>query len=178
MTYRGLRHLLDVTLSCLRQLKVSGSPVEHWDDLIINILVQRLPSDTADLWEQRRMTLVDPKLVDLQQFLEGKAQGCYLSEERIAEQIGSTEQKPEEDNEACLMTDCKETHPLYRCARFKALDRLSRREILRQTNVCKCCLLPGHKAKHCHFKGCSDCPEDTPRHNSRLCLKSLAEADE
>lgn len=41
-SYRGLRHILDTTSSCLRQLKVMNVPVNYWDDIVINVTGQRL----------------------------------------------------------------------------------------------------------------------------------------
>lgn len=85
-SYDGLRIILDTVASSLRQLKVLGVSTDSWDDIMINIITQRLPGATLDSWEQKRISILNPSLTDLQRLLESKARGRRAVEGDAAEQ--------------------------------------------------------------------------------------------
>lgn len=58
-----LRKLIDTILKNLRALKLLGEPTEHWDTLIIYLMVSKLDSTTEREWEQYKSTLL-PKSHD------------------------------------------------------------------------------------------------------------------
>lgn len=74
-THDNLRAILDAMSSGLRQLRVLGVPVDTWDDIMINVISQRLPGATLDSWEQKRIGIVRPTLEDLRNLIESKARG-------------------------------------------------------------------------------------------------------
>lgn len=76
-----LRKLIDNILKNLRALKLLGEPTEHWDTLIIYIVVSKLDPITERDWEEHRINLNTGnnsksiiKLEDLLQFLRNKAE--------------------------------------------------------------------------------------------------------
>ncbi|ODM90728.1 hypothetical protein Ocin01_15954, partial [Orchesella cincta] len=44
----GLQQLLDTTKECLRTLTVLGRPVEHWDDVIVHFILERMDPETPE----------------------------------------------------------------------------------------------------------------------------------
>lgn len=79
-THMSLRKIIDVTANTVRQLEAMGVPVDQWDSILINIIVDRLPRATTDAWEQRRNVNKKPTLRELLAFLEAKARGRIYTE--------------------------------------------------------------------------------------------------
>lgn len=67
--------MIDTTNSEIRQLRVNGSPVEHWDQLIIYTLITRMPSKTLAVWEEINDFSDMPTLDDVLNFLGKRARG-------------------------------------------------------------------------------------------------------
>lgn len=204
-----------------------GIDISGWGPIMVNIIGQRLPRSTLDAWEQRRIAMEDPQLSDLQLFLESKARGRRVMEDRSGlverepsreprrrdEQRGynrdararpypdtrnssSAQYRPSRNNvndeqtgpqfrpfyapsnEKCPMEGCQEIHPVFKCGEFLRNPLEARREVVRRANLCRCCLLPGHRAADCTFPPCRSCPEDHDRHSFRLCPKSTKRANE
>lgn len=81
-SHDGLRTIIDVITSTLRQLDVLGIATESWDEIIIHIVTARLPSRTLESWEQKRIGLgKSPTLKQLFEFLEAKASGRRFVDE-------------------------------------------------------------------------------------------------
>ncbi|KAI5637906.1 hypothetical protein NE865_09421 [Phthorimaea operculella] len=74
-----IRKLIDVTLKNIRALKLLGESTEHWDTLIIYMIVSKLDQSTEREWEQHKCSLSvtdDSKIIkldDLVKFLRQKA---------------------------------------------------------------------------------------------------------
>lgn len=76
-----LRQLIDNVLKNLRALKILGEPTEHWDTIIIYLVVSKLDQVTEREWEQHKCTIL-PKnneskakltVEQLLQFLKARA---------------------------------------------------------------------------------------------------------
>jgi len=70
--YITLRKLIDDALRHLRSLKSLGRPIEHWDDLIIHLIVTKLESSLISDWEDHIPTGEMPTLKQLIDFLSHK----------------------------------------------------------------------------------------------------------
>ncbi|XP_055383858.1 uncharacterized protein LOC129613708 [Condylostylus longicornis] len=69
----GIRKLLDITNECLQALTNMMVEVEEWDPILVYLTVQKLPSETHQLWEQSiGCSKSIPSLGELAQFLETK----------------------------------------------------------------------------------------------------------
>lgn len=75
-----LRKLIDTILKNIRALKLLNEPVQHWDSLIIYIIVTKLDLTTEREWEEYKCTVfqnkgshTNLKLDDLLQFLRNRA---------------------------------------------------------------------------------------------------------
>lgn len=70
---KDLRTLLDTTSDAITALKNIKRPVEHWDDLIVFILVQKLDKVTRREWEFKQGdTTANPTFQELESFLSAR----------------------------------------------------------------------------------------------------------
>jgi len=65
----ALRKLIDDTLCHLRSLKSLDRPIEHWNDLIIHLIVTKLESSLSSDWEDHIPAGEMPTLKQLIDFL-------------------------------------------------------------------------------------------------------------
>lgn len=76
-SYDGLRKIIDTTHEAIRQLKTLTVPVEHWDQILVFMLVERLDEVTFDAWMNRESANeardVLPTLSALFEFLEKRS---------------------------------------------------------------------------------------------------------
>lgn len=73
---------------------------------------------------------------------------------------------------SCVVSGCKEMHPLWRCEAFMKMPLLDRVETMKSNRLCRCCLSPGHMSFACARSGCSKCPEAKFKHHIKLCPKT------
>lgn len=71
----------------------------------------------------------------------------------------------------CLMEGCDEIHYLGQCTKFKNWTIAERSKFVKEKQLCRCCLRPGHMSNVCGKRGCSDCPDAKPPHHFHLCFK-------
>lgn len=74
-TNSGLRRMVDVTHETTRSLAAMKRPVDQWDDILVHILVAKLPKPTIISWEMEQKGTELPTLKALLEFLEGRARG-------------------------------------------------------------------------------------------------------
>lgn len=145
-SYEGLRAILDVMASSLRQLKVLGVPVESWDDIMINIVAQRLPGVTLDSWEQRRISIRNPTLEDLRLLLESKTRGRRALENTVQpREGGNNEQNRRRDNRYRPYPEHRREYGTTR----REIDRVARNS---DAVVDDRCPIAGCKQNHFVFK--------------------------
>lgn len=72
----------------------------------------------------------------------------------------------------CIMPSCGQVHYLGQCRLFSALSINDKLKVVKDHNLCRCCLVPGHMASKCQRSGCSKCPDQRPQHHFRLCPKA------
>ncbi|CAH2096332.1 unnamed protein product [Euphydryas editha] len=73
-----IRRLIDTTLRNLRALKSLNEPTEHWDTIIINLVVSKLDASTEREWENCKGSILTDsnkrlQLDDLLSFLKNKS---------------------------------------------------------------------------------------------------------
>lgn len=71
----------------------------------------------------------------------------------------------------CLIKNCTQNHPIFLCDEFKRMKYDDKLLLVREHNLCRCCLKPGHIARTCGYIGCKDCPGVTIKHHFRICPK-------
>lgn len=94
-SHDGIRTIIDVTTSTLRQLEVLGIATTSWDEIIIHIITARLPAETWKTWEQKRIGFgQSPTLSQLFEFLEAKASGRRFIDEQQPQEAEQYKHNP------------------------------------------------------------------------------------
>lgn len=74
-SYESIRAMIDTTNSVMRQLRVCGSPVEHWDQFLAHHLITRMSPRALATWETSQDLKQMPTVQEVLQFLEKRARG-------------------------------------------------------------------------------------------------------
>lgn len=187
----ALQKLCNITHEVIRQLKVLGHPVQHYDSIFVHALHERLDPEMSREWELRRDSEM-PKIADMLTFLDRQAKASFgvKSSERKekkenrkrpfhgkdkgevdskrAKSGSEQEQKSDAKNGKPNCTLCnKEPHRLFKCGSFLKMSLEERKKYAREQKICFNCLLPNHSAKECTFGDCNRC--ENQKHNSTLC---------
>lgn len=171
----GLQQLLDTTSECIRSLKVLGRPVEHWDDLLVFIIVEKLDLETRREWAMALKGTDPPTYRKLQEFLEQHVRGLQAggqSSHQASKPIKSERKNSSSSNH--ITTDascpvCKNNHELYTCQTFKSMTPEERMHKVKNSSLCSNCLKGGHISRSCPSKG--SCKKCGKRHNTLLHLE-------
>ncbi|CAH0715627.1 unnamed protein product, partial [Brenthis ino] len=185
-----LRKLIDIILKNLRSLKLLGEPTEHWDTLIIYMIVSKLDNTTEREWEKYRSDLLlnerqnDCKtrvqVNDLLQFLKARAdmletlQVSHYKQGYDSKTITKTSHNnskvhcnlsTSKSNKVIkrLCPYCKADHYLYSCQKFLDLAIDTKINFVTNNKLCKNCLRPAHTADTCKFGPCRKC---NSKHNT------------
>ena len=188
----NVRKLIDTTNRVLRQLRVVGCPVEHWDHMIVYVLIARMAPRTLQAWETSQDLREMPTMADVLEFLERRSRGIINLQQNQPSGSGNQEQKNNKSNSSAQngakskqqkwksgatnenelsCHNCKQPHPMHRCSQFRNMTLNQRRDRVRELRVCFNCFKPTHSAnsQSCQFGECKHCPGK--RHNTLLCPK-------
>lgn len=201
--YTELRRLIDRSSMEIRSMGVLGIRIEHWDPVLILMIVDRLDPETAREWEMHRDIRNLPLLTDLYSFLERRVRGLTQSKpsqvqlghahEELSAGRSNEPQRRTSTKEAtrnvqkesgglkCFL--CKNPHPLYVCPDFMALSVQGRISRVKAWELCLNCFSKQHVTSACPRGACHRCQK---KHNSALCIagaeatvaKVVAERDE
>lgn len=185
-----LRNLIDTVMKNMRALKVLGEPTEHWDSIIINIMVSKLDKTTDREWGTHKCTLFPNSnneknnyqriSVDvLINFLRNKADmlealQCKQNKGHVHSvshcNVSSSPSKPSKKpsrgafiKRSCIK--CNANHPLFTCKEFIESGLDAKFKLLREHNLCENCLNSKHSISDCKFGPCRHCNQ---KHNSLL----------
>ncbi|XP_017891297.1 uncharacterized protein LOC108631691, partial [Ceratina calcarata] len=159
---KELRSLRDKTNDALTALKNLKRPVEHWDDLIVFILVQKLDKTSRKEWEFKLGDQNDnPTFKDLDSFLSARIRALEAvssNETGSNAQMKTKQTKPKlvnshqsnTETHKCIL--CNENHFLYQCKSFKDKSIEQRYEFLKMHKRCFNCLNGGHFPSSCYSK--------------------------
>lgn len=188
-THNNLRALIDTINRVTRQLKVAGSPVDHWDHILVFDIVNRMPPRTRTQWETMYDQKEMPTVTFVTEFLEKRARGqLNLHQSTVNEKDESEKQshrpmskngKPPNraQNNAQSGTSselscyhCKQPHAMFRCQKFAALPLHERKNRVRDLKLCINCFSPNHMSNSlsCGSGPCKRCNKGL-KHNSLLC---------
>lgn len=185
--YTELRRLIDRSTMEIRSMGVLGIQIEHWDPVLILLIVDRLDADTAREWEMHRDVRALPVLNDLYAFLERRVRGLTQSrtgrlqlgqpqEEPVLHRAGDSQRRPpakevtksavrESGGLKCFL--CKSPHPLYVCPDFMSLSVQNRIARVKSWGLCLNCFSKQHLTNVCPRGACHRCNK---KHNSVLCI--------
>lgn len=140
-SYIGIRKLVDTVHEDVRQLTTLEVPVEHWDQILVHMMLTRLDEQTKHAWEMQRDNEM-PTLALMTAFLDKKAQSlAHLQGEsnerssfkRKFDNNSSASRQPkqiklerkEPTSQAWARRNCyccKADHPLWKCPEFLSLN--------------------------------------------------------
>jgi hypothetical protein len=176
-TAASLRQLSDDVRSNLAALKALNRPVQHWDDILVTIIPDKLDFHSNREW-QGKLGNEMPDSKTLLDFLESRYQHVasitassanQTSQEKSGQNKSSKHQSSSNsviiNKQSCAF--CKKTnHSLHQCTSFL---RLSTDEKLKQVislKLCKNCLRGNHSTANCKSNNtCRDCKS---RHHTLL----------
>lgn len=187
-TAADLLTIVDTVRESLRALRVMELPVDQWDALSVPIITSKLPQVTSQAWGMHSDQKAIPKLDDLLEFLEKRAQSLSLDilhwpGASTAGAAGGFRQRGGSANSSRRLvksnlaattpgncTFCNEPgHLLARCPKLKQLTPAQRFSSLRGSDLCFNCLKPGHPTREC--SSTSRCRTCDGRHHTLLCRK-------
>lgn len=158
-----LRGLIDTTKECVRQLEVLSLPTQHWDAMLIYILFSKADPTTRELWEQSLPNTNIPALSKLYEFLEQRARGLAAGTAPPPpppRPFGKQDVKFRSNHMApspCKV-GCTDSHPIFRCLKFRNQTSQQRSETVKRLNLCTNCLGSGHRANSCtSLHTCKQC---------------------
>lgn len=163
-------------------------PVQHWDALLIPIVLQKLDEITINEWELKQATNNLPSLKELVEFLTKKS---FVMESRNYDHSSTqnnlkyrqtqnkkpsssfhTNSRPETRQVSYSLTGnafkcqvCGESHFIYQCRTFQSYNISQRYDHIKKYNLCSNCLRTGHDRGNCRSTGCKVC---NLKHNTLL----------
>lgn len=178
----GLKFLRNTSAEVLKALTNLKRPVEHWDDLLVFFLVQKLDKSSRKEWETALGEDVTyPSFARLKGFLETRiktlealtAAGYWSESKSVKSSARSPQVKSVQSHFTIAKlrcSFCQAEHRIYQCEAFKELSVDQRNSFVRKAHLCVNCLAKGHSVKECASRYlCSFCKR---KHNSLLHVKS------
>ncbi|NEV48973.1 DUF1759 domain-containing protein, partial [Wolbachia pipientis] len=178
----SLRKLIDDVLRHLRSLKGLDRPTEHWDDLIIYLIITKLDSSIISDWKDHIPADEMPTLKHLTDFLtqkcktmatlsNGPASGATTSNTRKTNKVSTAHVST--SNICCAY--CKGKHHIFQCSDFLKLPGEDRIKQVRTRRLCLNCLRStSHQAKDCKSSTCQTCGK---KHNTLLHMQNKVQTE-
>ncbi|XP_024887554.1 uncharacterized protein LOC112464651 [Temnothorax curvispinosus] len=182
-TSKDLRNLRDQTNAAIQALQNLGRPVEHWDDVLVFLVAQKLDKFSRKAWELKLGDTAEyPKYTELDQFLESRVRAL----EAIVPVTPKVAESSKPKNKAlashaastatlsCPL--CKKSHLLYQCSTFLNQTPAQRADFIRKVKRCFNCLSAKHPVKDCtSSRSCKQCSK---RHHTLLHLDASVKNNE
>ena len=182
-----LRSLIDSLHQHISALRKLNLPVDHWDQLLIPIVLRKLDDRTKREWESKQ---VDNDLPTLQNLIDILTKKCFTLEalnsdlSRLPTQQKATHRKYdyERSGARCNFVQsansrnklncqfCHGDHFIYFCQPFANLPLSEKYKIIRENKLCSNCLRTGHLKFDCKSSGCKKChyKHNTILHDSKI----------
>lgn len=180
-----LRKLIDDFNKHIRALKSAGEPTEHWDRLLIHLLITKLDLTTKREWQEHTISKENdilPTFGDMMTFLNNRYQILEAIKDtnnvHKAHNTKSEHKRSSERTQSYFATQsatceyCKNSHYIYQCESFKKLPVQQRYETAKKLKLCTNCLRSNHFSRTCKASSCRHCNK---RHNSLLHSEDNAE---
>ena len=186
----SIRKLIDLLLRNIRALKTLEEPTEHWDTLIILIIVPKLDSLSEHEWERYKGTLPKDrklKLSDMMTFLQDRADFLEAvvkpNKKQTADAHTTHTKKPSNtkshshvvthkenkrktnSSQRFKCDQCGSNHPLFSCEDFLSLSLEDKLKFIEEKKLCRNCLRTGHALNECWYGPCRHCNK---KHNTLI----------
>lgn len=172
----SLIKLVDGTNELINSLPGLNEPMKTWDSILIFCLLNKIDKHTQEDWNRHIQGAGQPSLVELLEFLDQRAQ---TNETAISTLLTKPVNKPKPElkkapkrsvfhvtTTAPKCNVCGDSHPLYRCEKFRNLPVKERWQKAREAKVCLRCLSNHNMKETCKFDKCPVCSKS---HNRLLC---------
>ena len=181
--------LRDQVNAAIQTLKNLGRPVEHWDDILVFLVTQKLDKASREALELKLGTSVTyPTYEEFNQFLNARISALetilpVTSKDRHAEANKVVKSNTLASHAATTVTfSCPAfTHLLYQCSTFSNQTPAQRVDLIRKTKRCLNCFSSKHTVKDCtNIRSCKHCHKKhhTMLHVDPITKTSNSEPDE
>ncbi|XP_018399454.1 PREDICTED: uncharacterized protein LOC108777138 [Cyphomyrmex costatus] len=172
-TSNDLRSLRDQTNKALQALSNLGCATEHWDDLLVFLVSQKLDKSTRKAWELKLGDTVEyPRYSELDRFLEARIRAfdaiapATSKDKSPTTSKGKTLASHAASTAPFLCPLCKANHLLYQCATFLKQTPVQRFDFIKTQKRCSNCFSVKHSVKDCtNSRSCKQCNK---RHHTLL----------
>lgn len=172
---RALQSKLSAAIAALKNL---SRPVEHWSDIFVYLVTQKLDKSTREAWELKLgKTVAYPSFNEISEFLEARIRALDAlvpneptSDKQSDKSNTKSKQRaiPSHTTNATKLSCpvCDSNHLLYQCSAFLTKTPTQRYEIIRNGKRCLNCLSSKHQAKEC--TSAHSCKECQKKHHTLL----------
>lgn len=176
-----LRNLLDIFSENLEALQELQHPVDQWDFILVHMLLNKIPQETATRFGLLHSDTSDtmPKYKDLSIFLTNHCNALitvkrsYKPKSSSKESIKDVSMRQMSTSKSFLSTTtshncilCHNNHIIYKCPDFNAKSPQDRFQFVKQHKLCVNCLSHVHKTIDCQSS--SSCRTCKKKHHSLL----------
>ncbi|XP_050338689.1 uncharacterized protein LOC126765144 [Bactrocera neohumeralis] len=183
---KGLLRLVDTVQNVMRALSVMGLPVNHWDALLVPLLLPKLPKITRYEWGMSLQTNNIPMSQDFLTFIEKRANNLPQGATNSTSTLHQRPTRPVKANVATVNSSqplhsvkgvtvfcqlCANGHRIHKCQRFVNLSIPERWDTVKRLSLCFNCLGSDHGSRDCTSRDCLKCHH---RHHTMLCKSNVA----
>ncbi|XP_050324488.1 uncharacterized protein LOC126755806 [Bactrocera neohumeralis] len=183
---KGLLRLVDTVQNVMRALSVMGLPVNHWDALLVPLLLPKLPTITRYEWGMSLQTNNIPMSQDFLTFIEKRANNLPQGATNSTSTLHQRPTRPVKANVATVNSSqplhsvkgitvfcqlCANGHRIHKCQRFVNLSIPERWDTVKRLSLCFNCLGSDHGSRDCTSRDCLRCHH---RHHTMLCKSNVA----
>lgn len=159
---KNLRKITDLADEQLRGLDALGNDYKSRDPWLVAMLLSKVDNETRRLWSIESSEKATFAISELIEFLTKR---CDALEDAQPIASKSDSSKPKNSTKSFhseiqynRCPHCNENHPLFRCFKFLGNNVESRRNLVKQLNVCFNCLKKNHSSIDCKSKAtCQTC---------------------
>ncbi|XP_043271176.1 uncharacterized protein [Venturia canescens] len=161
-----LKRLRDTVNSSLNALKNLGRPIEHWDDLLVYLVSQKLSTRTRTEWNLSLGASNEfPSFQFLKDFLTERIRGIASIHLETANSSNRSNSSNKTNAKAAVHNtsqqqcpDCSGNHALASCPTWHKKSLEDRFATAKRARVCFNCLKPGHLPNQCQSQNrCKKC---------------------
>lgn len=174
-TSSELRHVVSIARQHLGALKNLGEQTQHWDRILIPILLRKLDVTSCREYHSDRDSSKLPTLDEFLDYMEKRAMSFEESQVSTGKSTSNKNHSSNNklvnltnacDNKTSTCKYCKDTaHKVFACREFQALSAQERTAFVEKEKLCRICLNTHTRKCKFHFK-CSICKSKD--HNSLL----------
>lgn len=177
----NLKDYITTIRQSLDSLTALQLPVEHWDDILVYLITDKLDNSLRAAWELSRKHNTLPTMNELLEFLQLRTTAFELISDRVPNrpQPSTSKYTPiktvhhyssnmkNNDHVTCIL--CNNDHLITKCPKFLALSIDKRIDIVKVNKLCFNCLQLYQDKHICSKKRCFHC---NGKHHSLIHLTS------